>query len=288
MLVTVAPSPTATASPPKDATALSLPHAPSIAVASWLEVCGLSSVSGLFDCLLAAAPSGLDALGAMSDEAIAEAIAPLRLRPTSVTYKKLQSALAQLRGGARVGHDTSEASTLAAMPPPPRPRLGGMLGDNPLRLAALGMGGAMPNRRHSAPLPPAPTLADSTAEAAELSDLASLFGAGERSSMRPDNEVAVGKAQLKAQHLRAGGRVKTPTSGTLGRFRSRLSFGGVTMASGGAAASNDATGVSLTFAEPDEAAASPTGVGPIAAAPVRRRWPNCGPSLHAGRLSIEL
>ena len=220
---------------------------PSVALSEWIDTAGLGKVPGLVDGLLAAAPLGLDELKGMNDDAIDAAIASLKLKPGSITSKKLQSALKQLRstgGGerhARWGEldtipSTREAASYNAMPPPTRPRLGGLLKaiqgveHNPQRISGglfdLAGGVTLPlrSRRHSAPPAPAITACvDSTAEAAELADLATLFRSSEAASIRPDAADAARRAQAKALDLRANRRTApTRTPSTASRVRSFL------------------------------------------------------------------
>ena len=245
---------------------------PLATLSDWLDSAGLGRVPGLRDALIKAAPLGLDELKSMRDDEVAAVIAPLNYKPGSITCKKLQSAVRQLRSdgaGRRAQFElessiTGDASSLISMPPPPRPTFGNFL--KVISSADHSLGGILDlgwHRRHSAP--PAPSAAlcvDSNAEAAELVDLASLFRSGEHVSVRADADAA-GRAQAKAADLRANQRAapaRTPP--TAFRSRSRLSR----RSSPSAAAGGSLTADEASSSADDEATggdATEEGLGPV-------------------------
>ena len=123
------------------------------AILGWLEANQLGRVPGLLEALMDSGATNLDALKELSDEAFAEAIKPLKLKPKGLKYKKLVGALRVLRGeelafvpknlpdlewrdGALerpllvpLDHHSSVTHIgMTAMPPPPRPRIGDLRG----------------------------------------------------------------------------------------------------------------------------------------------------------------
>lgn len=66
-------------------------------IANWLDNAGLGRVHGLLEALMSVS-GDLDALRDVDDASFVEAIAPLKLKPKGIKYKKLQAALATLKG----------------------------------------------------------------------------------------------------------------------------------------------------------------------------------------------
>ena len=196
------------------------------AITTWLEGAGLGRVHGLLEALLTAA-ADLDALRSLTDDEVACAISPLRLKASGIKFKKLHAALATLRGekeaafepkrlheepvwvegklerplDAPLDHATSVTRvSLDEMPPPIRPRIGDLrmpINPNPPKHRAR-----MADEAQDGPT----WKVNAAAEASELADLAQLFGgdaadkgAAPQLSKRPEHSEAAAKAAMLAQ-----------------------------------------------------------------------------------------
>ena len=207
-------------------------------ISAWLDNVNLGLVPGLLEAVLTVA-TDLEALRRVDQARFDAAIAPLKLKPKGIKYKKLQAELATLKGEvaafvpklaatepewfngqlerplvAPLDHDTSVTRVrIADMPPPIRPKIGDLrrnLNPNPPRFKSrVALGGAMP-------LPAALSSKQGSTEAKELQDLASLFGNdGEKMSRRADHARVVTRAQsaaMRVQHENAARTTTTPGS----------------------------------------------------------------------------
>ena len=164
----------------------------SFAIARWLDEAGLSRVTDLLPTLCEAAPD-MDALTALNQEALVAVIAPLKLKPQSMKYKKLMEAFAQLRGEA--GNPTCVQDLIIQQPRRRRsskPTTVGLVfnelphSDAPLLASA-------PSLKLTRPYGFGPE--QLTTEADELSDLAVLLmSGGQRDSKRPESGKAASRA----------------------------------------------------------------------------------------------
>ena len=227
-----------------DSSVVALPFTPlpaqppgEAAIRSWIEVAGLEHVGGLLDGFLEIVED-LSQLKTLSDPQIMTVIGGLRPKLRGLTVRKILAAVQTLRAEASAFQGrgetacdlnerplaapldleleavvTSDASSVAAMPPPARPQLGGGGARHEARTRGDHRRGIAPSHVHPQRFRPRTEQADldaaaltaeeddgygSAAEAEELTDLADLFGSGAVASKREENTHAAAKAAAKA------------------------------------------------------------------------------------------